>query len=391
MKLNIVKLDNMGSGISYYNDKIFFVSKTLPGEEIEASILKETTKYYRGSVAKIVKKSRKRVPDSCPFFKSCDGCHLRMLNYTDTLDYKVAKVSYLFNDKYNLEIIPSSDNYRNKIVVRIAAGVLGYYEEETNNITKIKSCNNAKLAINNFLNDYQKLGIKNGKLTIRCNYNDELLIIIESKDKVNLTNLTNHKIVGIILNDKLIHGQDNFMEIINKNIFKVSSNSFFQINNEMNAKLHNLITANINNNQIVLDLYCGVGSLSIPAARVAKKVYGVDNSSSNIKDALLNSKINKLDNLFFLLGDASLTIKKINDKIDVVIVDPPRKGLDKEGIKNILGISPKQIIYVSCDPLTLKRDIKLLINYEIKEIKLLDMFPYTYHVETVVLMSRVEK
>ena len=147
---------------------------------------------------------------------------------------------------------------------------------------------------------------------------------------------------------------------------------------------------NLNSSETVLDLYCGVGSLSIPASRASKMVYGVDNSNSNIQDALLNSRINKLNNLFFLLGDASKAIKKINAKIDVVIVDPPRKGLDKEGINNILSLNPQKIIYVSCDPFTLKRDLNLLKNYEIKTFKLLDMFPYTYHVETVVLMSRVK-
>ncbi|NLA32884.1 MAG: hypothetical protein GX864_02960, partial [Mollicutes bacterium] len=141
MKLKVAKLDDMGNGISYYNDKIFFVSKTLPNEEIEAVITKETSKYYKGKMIKIIKKSEKRVPDSCPFFNTCDGCNLRMMSYSDTLKYKVEKVKHLFNNKYELEIIPSSDNYRNKVVLRIKDGTLGYYEEETNNLIKIDYCN----------------------------------------------------------------------------------------------------------------------------------------------------------------------------------------------------------------------------------------------------------
>lgn len=391
MELKIEKLDNLGQGISYYNGKIFFVAKTLPNEIIDAVIIKEKTKYIQGKLNNIIKPSDKRIESECKYFNNCSSCNLRMLKYQDTLDYKVDKLKYLFaklNLNLDINIVPSKDNYRNKVSLKVVNNEFGYYEEESNTLSSIKKCLNAKPAINKFLNDFNKLNLTNGFITIRCNYNDELLIKIDSKDNININDLDNHKIVGIIINDELIKGEDHFMEIINNKIYNVSINSFFQINNEINNELHKLITSNINNDEIVLDLYCGVGSLTIPTSINSKKVFGVDNSESNIKDALLNSKINKVNNIQFLLGDASTSIKKIKDKIDTIIIDPPRKGLDKQGIINIIEVNPNKIIYVSCDPFTLIRDLKLLNNYKVKEITLLDMFPYTYHIETMVVLEK---
>lgn len=392
MKLKIIKQDNFGSGIAYYQDKIIFIPKSLPDEEIDVEIIKEKTKYYQGKINKIIKKSKKRVKSPCDFFSACDGCHLRMLSYEDTLEYKLNKVKYLFNKdfKYDqeIEIISSKDNYRNKISLKIVNQEIGYYEEESNNLVKINSCNNAKKVINDFISYLDKFKINNGLITIRANYNDELIIIIKSDDKIIIPNLEKFKIVGIILNDQIIYGENHFMEMINNKLFNVSYNSFFQINNEINSKLHNLIESQITKKDVVLDLYCGVGSLSIPAAKNALKVYGIDNLESNIKDALINSKINHLTNIYFLLGDASKTINKIKDKINVVIIDPPRQGLTKEGIENILAIKPNKIFYLSCDLITLIRDLKLFKDYEIQLVKIFDMFPFTYHVESLVILSK---
>ena len=395
MGIKIKGYDNFGSGIAYYNDKIIFVPKTVVDDEVEINIVKEAKKYFQGEMSSVIRPSIKRVTSKCPYFDDCDGCHLRMLRYEDTLLYKQNKVKDLFyrnlGHEQSIKINPSSDQYRNKISLKIVDGVIGYFEEETNNIVEIESCLNAKKSINDFIIDVKDFKIKNGFITIRSNYNDELLIKIDTKDQVDIRKFPHHKIVGIVLNDELIFGEDHFMEIINGLIYNVSINSFFQVNHEINAKLHDIIKDYVSEGDVVLDLYCGVGSLTLPASIKAKKVYGVDNDSGNIADALLSQKINHIENVSFMLSDASKAISKIKDKINLLIVDPPRKGLAKEGVDEINKIKPNKIIYLSCDPNTLVRDLMLINDYIIQDLVILDMFPYTYHVETLVLMSRVDK
>lgn len=391
MEVKITKLDNFAQGIARVNEKVLFVPKTLKDEVVDVEIVKDKTKYTEGRLNKVITSSSKRKKSKCLFFDSCSGCNLRHTSYQETLEYKKNKIIELFKRNLNLninpEIIPSNDNYRNKVSLKVVNDKIGYFEEETNVIVPIDYCYNAKESINSFIKCIKLIGLNNGLITIRSNYNDELLINIETKDQINFDNLTNYKIVGIVVNGETVIGSDHFMEIINKKIYNVSINSFFQVNNQINSHLHNLITENISN-EIVLDLYCGVGSLTIPASLNATKVFGVDNSSSNISDALLNAKMNNANNVFFLLGDASKTINKIPDKISTIVIDPPRKGLTHVGINNILSVKPNKIIYVSCDPITLVRDLKLLNEYSVKKVILLDMFPYTYHVESIVRLEK---
>lgn len=393
MSVKIKGYDNFGSGIAYYNDKIIFVPKTIIDDEVEVNIVKETKKYYQGEVSEMVRPGIKRVTSKCPYFERCGGCQLRMLRYEDTLLYKQNKIKDLFyrNLGYQqaIKINPSSDQYRNKVNLKIVDSEIGYFEEESNVLVSIESCLNASKAINDFLIDLKEFNIVNGLVTIRSNYNDELMIKIDSKDKLKIPKFENHKIVGIIHNDKIVYGEDHFMEMINGLIFNVSINSFFQVNNEINHKLHELIKEYVSEGDIVVDLYCGVGSLSLPAAKKAKTVYAVDNDENNIADALLSQKINNIDNVYFMLNDAAKSIKEIEDKVDVLIVDPPRSGLTKETIDNIKKIDPQKFVYISCDPNTLVRDLKLMDEYIIQDLVILDMFPYTYHVETVVLLQRI--
>lgn len=393
MKIRIVKQDNFGSGIGYDEfSKIIFVPKTVIDDEVEVNIIKENKKYNQGEVVEIIRPSIKRVGSKCEFFDKCGGCHLRMVRYEDTLLYKQDKVKDILyrglGYSQAVRIIPSSDQYRNKISLKIVNGEIGYYEAETNILVGIDTCLNAKESINNFITHLPKLNIQNGIITIRSNYNDELLLHIESDDELVLKNLTKYKVVGVKHNDKLVFGEDHFMELINGIFYNVSIDSFFQINNEINAKLQETIKDHINDNDQILDLYCGVGSLSIPLASKASKIYGVDSDPSNIKDALLNQKINRLENTFYLLNDAAKAIKEIKEKFNVLIVDPPRSGLTVDGIKNIKEVDPEKIFYVSCDPNTLVRDLKEFSQYQIQDVIIFDMFPYTYHVETLVLLIK---
>ncbi len=393
MEILIEKLDNEGNGLSHLDGKIIFIPKCLEGELVDIDIVKETKKYYVGKLNKVIIPSKKRIEPLCKHFNKCGGCNLLNLEYKDTLKYKENKIKEIFKKylDYNLNVnIIESDNklnYRNKLILHVENNKLGLIDED-NKVFNIDECYLVNKSINNIIGYIKSLNINNGKVQIRSNDKEELLISINTEDKIDLKNI-NDNIKGIILNNKVIYGEDYFIETINNLKFKVSYNSFFQINRSINSKLFDIINDNINNNDKVLDLYCGVGSIGINASLKASKVLGIDNLESNIKDANENKKINSIKNIEFIYGDASIFPKYIDKDIDVIIVDPPRNGLNKFTLKNILEYKPKKLIYVSCDPFTLVRDLKELMNiYNINKYYLLDMFPYTHHVETVMVLER---
>ena len=395
-EVTIEKLDNQGRGICYLNNKITFVKNTLPDEIVSINIINETKKYNEAEVVKYLKTSPNRIESPCPYFNNCGGCSLLHSKYEDTLIYKKEKLESILykyaNIKFDINIIPSNHNleYRNKITLKIINNKIGYYKESSHELIEIKKCLLAEPAINSFIKDIPYLGIKNGEITIRSNYNNELLIWIKTKDKIkpNIPYLKeNHKIVGIIINDKTLEGETSFIEIINHQLFTISYDSFFQINRDICSKLFNLIIKEITPNETILDLYCGVGTLGINASKNAKKAYGIEIVKNAVLNAITNSKINKRDNIYYMLGDVSVCLPKIKDQIDTIIVDPPRAGLDKSTKETLLTFNANKIIYVSCDPMTLARDLKeLSTKYNITNIKGLDMFPFTHHVECVVAM-----
>ena len=396
--IKIEKLDNQGRGICFIDNKITFVSNTLPNEIVNIKLTKQNKKYNEAIVTKYIKTSNSRVKPICPYYNDCGGCDLMHLSYKDTLTYKKEKLENILkkysNIETNIEIIPSNNNlnYRNKITLKVINSKYGYYISNTHKLVEIDNCYLAEPAIQNFIKDINKLNVINGEVVIRTNYNSELIIIIKTEDDIlpDIEYLKqNHKIVGIVLNDKTLIGENHFIEIINHQLFNVSYDSFFQINRDICSKLFNLINNHIKENETILDLYCGVGTLGINASSKAKKAYGIEIVKNAVLNAISNSKINKRDNIYYMLGDVGKNLSKINDRIDTIIVDPPRAGLDNVTKKHLINFHPNKIIYVSCDPITLARDIKeLSLYYNIIEIKGLDMFPYTHHIETFCVMER---
>ncbi len=394
--LKIEKLDNFGRGICYVNDKITFVTNALPDEIVNIKITKESKKYNEAIVTEYLKKSPKRIASICPYYEECGGCNLLHMSYSDTLKFKKDKLENILY-KYakltkDIEIIPSKDlNYRNKVTLKISQNKVGYYQESTHKIVPITICSIAETSINDFIKDIKYLNIKNGELVIRSNYNNELLLWIKTKENINPDFAylkSHHKISGIILNDKPIDGESSYIELINHQLFTVSYDSFFQINRDICSKLFNLINEYIGSNEVILDLYCGVGTLGINASVNAKKTFGIEIVKNAILNAITNSKINKRKNIYYMLGDASVCLPKIKEHINTVILDPPRAGLDKITLNTLIEFKPEKIIYVSCDPMTLARDLNELKDYyNIDLIKGLDMFPYTSHVECFCVLN----
>ena len=241
------------------------------------------------------------------------------------------------------------------------------------------------------LEDITLLNVNNGEIVIRSNYNEEILLSINTEDEIlNIDKLVNkYKIVGIIKNDKCIYGENYFIDKINNYLFKVSYNSFFQVNPYICSKLFNLIENNTKESNNVLDMYCGVGTLSLVSSTNAEKVVGVEILENAIKDANLNKSLNNKNNVEFICSDTKKIIGKITGDFDTIILDPPRSGVSKKVIDKIIDVKTDKIIYVSCNPITLVRDLNLFQDdYVIKEMQLLDMFPNTEHVETFVVLEK---
>lgn len=397
MKIDIEKLDDFGRGIGYIDGKITFVPNTVPGDIVNINIIKEHKKYNETTIDNFIKYSEDRVKPPCPYFTKCGGCTLQNLSYENTINYKLNKIKNIFTKNridINPEIIsnPNPYNYRNKISLKVVDTKIGFYLNNTHNIIEIDECLIANPAINECINYIKNFNIINGNVIIRCNQNAEILIIIESQDNLTIDiELLKKKIklVGIIINNKTFYGKNYLFERINNTLFKISYDSFFQVNPYIASELFQLISDNIKQYDKVLDLYCGVGTLSLNAASKALSVTGIEIVPNAILNALFNASLNDLSNVHFVLNDVSDAIAKIKLDFNKVIVDPPRAGLTKETIDILLKINPTSIIYVSCDPQTLVRDYKLLSDtYEIEKSYILDMFSYTYHVETVLILKK---
>ena len=397
MKIDIEKLDDFGRGIGYIDGKITFVPNTVPGDIVNINIIKEHKKYNEATIDNFIKYSEDRVKPPCPYFTKCGGCTLQNLSYENTINYKLNKLKNIFN-KNRIDITPkiisnpNPYNYRNKISLKVVDTKVGFYLNNTHNIIEINECLIANPAINECINYIKNFNIINGNVIIRCNQNEEILIIIESQDNLTIDiELLKKKIklVGIIINNKTFYGKNYLFERINNTLFKISYDSFFQVNPYIASELFQLISDNIKQYDKVLDLYCGVGTLSLNAASKALSVTGIEIVPNAILNALFNASLNDLSNVHFVLNDVSDAIAKIKLDFNKVIVDPPRAGLTKETIDILLKINPTSIIYVSCDPQTLVRDYKLLSDtYEIEKSYILDMFSYTYHVETVLILKK---
>ncbi|MCR4580919.1 MAG: class I SAM-dependent RNA methyltransferase [Bacilli bacterium] len=393
INLKINKLDNQGRGISYYNNKIIFIYNALSDEEVEVEITKETSKYYLGKVINIIKPSDKRVKPKCMYVDSCGGCQLMHLSSEEQHIYKKNKLKdilykYAGIDK-NITFIESDKeyNYRNKVELKVHNNTYAYYNHDSHIEVDIASCLLASDTINEIIDYHSFMNIKNGDITIRSNYQNELLIVINC-DKFEFFNEPPANVVGIVVNDKTVYGNNYFFDIIGKYKFKVSYNAFFQINNYVASEIFSILNEHIKGDTL-LDLYCGSGVMGISLKDKVNKIIGIEINKNSILDANDNALLNKVSNYKYYVGDTSDVLPTIEDKIDVVVVDPPRSGLNAKTLNDILYIMPKQIAYVSCDPITLARDLNILKeHYNITNIYGLDMFPNTYHCESITVLER---
>ena len=396
--IKIENLDHYGRGITKINGKIAFIENALPNEIIEIKIDKEKKKYIEGSVLKYIKESNERRNVPCPYYDSCGGCNIMHLSYENQLKFKQDKIRNIIKKYLNQDIkinsIVNSDseyNYRNKVTFQIKK-TIGFYKNNTYDIISIDNCLICNKLINNSIKYLKKLNLKDiNKIICRTSLN-QLMIIVETNNRdIDITPLKEvaHSIY-LRIDNKYIHvfGNKNIYQKLGNFKYIISPDSFFQVNINTCLKLYNKIKEYIGENKNVIDLYCGTGSIGIFVSE-NNNIVGIELNESAIKDAIENKAINSINNINFICGDSGKKLNKLNFNPDVIIVDPPRNGLNKETIQSILSFDSKEIIYVSCDPMTFVRDLNILKEkYNIKEITPFDMFPNTYHVECIALLKR---
>ena len=416
-----------GEGIAKIDNFTIFIPNSIKGEKVKILIVKVLSSHAFGKVLEIIEKSEKRVESDCNTYKRCGGCNLRHIKYEETLKIKQNTVQSLVNKtlkkKIEVEETLGMENpyfYRNKAQYPIGIDKegnpqIGVYANRTHEIIPIQKCfiqneQNEKLA--KFVFDWiveNKISIydeRTGKGVVRhivvkigIKTNEIMCIIVINGNKIPKENelvkeiLDNFSEVKTIVknvntkNTNVIMGKENIVlygngyieDILGEYRFKISPLSFYQVNPIQAEKLYNLgiKSAKISKKDIVFDLYCGIGTISLFMAEYAKKVYGIEIVEEAVNDAKENAKVNNIFNAEFIAGDVEKILDKLINKDniipDIVMVDPPRKGLDNKSIDNIIKIQPKKVVYISCNPATLVRDLaKFEKIYEIKSIKPVD-------------------
>ena len=405
MKCIIEKLDHQGRGIAFIDGKITFVENALPGEELEIQITNEKKKFKEAIVKKRITISNDRIEPKCPYYNECGGCNLLHLNYKNQLNYKENKIKDILKRYADIDyvekIIPSEENfnYRNKVTLKVDKR-LGYFKRKSNDIVYINECKLVQKNINKIIKDLNEINEFNNvyEVIIR-NVNSTDVAITYYLHKDSSFPLTNeyirkngYKFNKIIKNNACkINQESKIIGKLSNFNFVISPLAFFQVNTKQTEKLYNKVIEYLepSKEDIIMDLYCGTGTIGMYASSYVKKVIGVEICKEAIEDAKTNLKINNINNMEFICGDTELVIKKFKDKFDSIIVDPPRSGLTNSVINDIFRLDPNKIVYVSCDPITLARDLKILKEkYNVEKITPVDMFPNTYHVETIVMLSK---
>lgn len=431
-----------GEGIAKIDGQVVFVPEAIKGEKIKIKILKVTSKIAYSKIVEIIEKSEYRINCDCNTYSKCGGCNLRHIDYDYTMKIKKESVENTLKKALGREIkineIIKMDKpyfYRNKLQYPVGVNsdgeiVMGVFAERTHRIISTEKCmlqNELSQKIANDIFEFAKannisgydeekligilrhivirIGIKTNEVMVTLVVNElnipnekELVDFLTNKYKEirTIVKNLNNKNTNVILGNKneIIYGDGYITDILLGKKFKISNMSFYQVNPLQTEKLYSkaIEYAELTGNETVFDLYCGIGTIGICSSDKVKKLFGIETIPEAIEDAKQNAKLNNIENAEFFVGDVEKTlpefIEKRNIKPDVVFVDPPRKGCDKTALETLLDIEPQKIVYVSCNPATLGRDLKILENkYNLKKLAICDMFPWTGHTESIVVLK----
>ncbi|MBC2369821.1 23S rRNA (uracil(1939)-C(5))-methyltransferase RlmD [Listeria booriae] len=435
-------LTHDGNAVAKIDGYPIFVPQGLPDEIAQIKVLKTNKNYGFGKIIELTKESADRVTPPCLVYSQCGGCQLQHLSYDGQLRMKQKQVAQVMKriGKQDVEVLPTLGmenpwNYRNKaqVPVGFVSGrlVAGFYQQRSHQIIDMNTCliqqeeNNeviqtaraifAKYYVEPYDETTRKGVLRHlmtrfatttGELmlvivTTKLNFPNKAEILAELQQSIpELTSLVqnvNTANTNVIFGEQtvVLAGREYIMDTIHGISFAISARSFYQVNPEQTEILYAeaLKLADLTGEETVIDAYCGIGSISLCLAKEAKHVYGVEIVPQAIEDARANAKLNKMDNVTFAVGKAEEVIPdwfKQGIKADVLVVDPPRKGCDDALLQTILKMKPKRVVYVSCNPATLARDMLVLTEggYEAKIVQPVDMFPQTTHVECVTVLER---
>lgn len=437
-KAKCLKLDDFGRGICYIDGQTTFVPDFLPGEE---GVVETIFNYGKLVSARLVKRtttSPDRVLPPCPYYDRCGGCQLQHLSYPKQLEYKRQKVKDNLHKFGGLDVeveptigLDDPWAFRNKIQVPVGNRdkklVAGFYQESTHKLVPIEKClieseiatkirKDVLDVANSFhiqaYNENNRTGFLRHILIKVSEYYQEVMVVLvtatdqfygannfvkallakDSRIKTIVQNI-NTRATNVILGEKTrnIYGPGKIKDRLCDLDFLISAKSFYQTNLKLTETLYKkaIELAAIKPTDRVLDAYCGTGTIGLVASRLAKEVVGVEVEHSSIMDANLNKKINKIENIEFIEADCSDYLNQNCEPgaFDVIIMDPPRAGSTEKFIEAVKRIRPRTVIYVSCNPATLGRDLGLLKEFSIKSVYAFDMFSSSAHVETVCALS----
>jgi len=453
-ELEVEKVIYGGRGLAYMNNMAIFVDKAVPGDRITAKVIRVKKNFAEAKVLEVIEASPNRIIAPCPYSDYCGGCTWQCIEYEKQLEYKHAFVEDLLNHigkATNFQVhqpLPSPQifGYRNKMEFSFSdkRWLLPKERDEKKNnnnfalglhvpgtfdkIIDIEGCLLQKEKGNEILREAKRVisdsgipvyGLRTHQgfwryLMLRHSYFfDEWMVnIITSeqrdapiqalasilKDKfkeiASIVNNINTRKGGTAVGERerTFVGERNIKDKIGPFTFEISANSFFQTNTPMAERLYESVKsfASLTGKETILDLYSGIGTVSIFLASQATRIIGVDISNAAIADAKRNCKLNGIDNCEFLCGDVKMFLSQFNIQPDLLITDPPRVGMQRGVIDQILKLLPGRIIYISCNPSTLARDIALLKEvYKLEEVQPIDLFPNTYHIESVARLERV--
>ena len=440
--VSIEDMSEDGSGIGKLDGYIWFIKDAVKGDVVEAKAMKMKKSYGFARLMRVITPSPDRIEPACPVARQCGGCQLQAMSYESQLKFKENKVYNNlrriggFTDIPFLPIMGMDEpwRYRNKAQFPFGRNkngeiVTGFYAGRTHDIIPQEDCllgveENKKILesikeymIENHVAPYEeethqglirhaliRKGFKTGELMVCVIINGKKLPhsekLVEKLCRFDgMTSISysiNTDKTNVILGKELVnlYGPGYITDYIGDVKYRISPLSFYQVNPVQTEKLYGtaLEYAGLTGGEVVWDLYCGIGTISLFLAQKAKKVYGVEIVPQAIDDARENAKLNGLDNVEFFVGKAEEVLPEQYEKnkvyADVIVVDPPRKGCDEQCLNTIVTMAPKRVVYVSCDSATLARDLKMLCEkgYEVEKVRCCDMFGWTTHIETVCLL-----
>ncbi len=440
--VDITGLSSEGLGVARIEGFTVFVEGALPKEQAEIKIVKVLKNYAFGKLLRTLKTAACRIEPSCGVVKRCGGCQLQHMSYEAQLQYKTQQVKDALERIGGLNGVAVHDTigmedpwrYRNKAQFPVGMDgdvMIGFYANRSHEIIDTPQCSiqdavndNVIQTVREFIKKYDisvydentgkgiirhivtRKGFKTGEVMVCIVINGDslpcgkaLVEMLRARTdglKSVVVNI-NKKKTNVILGERniVIFGEEAIYDYIGEFKFRISPLSFFQVNPVQTEVLYGkaLEYADLKGDETVFDAYCGIGTISLFLSRKAKKVYGIEIVPQAINNAKENARLNGVKNVEFLVGESEIVIPELyrkGIKADVIVVDPPRKGCDEKLLEVITEMSPEKVVYVSCNPATLARDLKYLSErgYEVREVQPVDMFPQTSHVETVVLMSR---